>query len=395
MNIFHNEHMFTFPKPYPVKPFSPLSEENYSETMDMVVLPILAHCREDDWTSVEGEFVDLKGITSALPSPVGIHSVYYNHHDFAHYLEKIKIHRGYRGITPNSLPLQRPCQDIIDSSAMSRGTIFISIGFSESEIKFEELAWYFLQYGFDVVIIEHRGHGYSAREISQPSIVSIASWKTYESDFLAVMQHIRSQYDIPRPFYLYGHSMGGGIGAALLEDCPFLFQGAVLSAPMIAPRVSLPVTLLRYATECITLLGFGKKVIKDKNHPTNDGQNHSAWSQIRLQWYHSHRLADPHLHLENPNYQWAREALRMNHYIMKWKNISHIKTPTLVFQAGDDIWVSNHAQNAFVQKARCMHAPLRFYHIGTARHEIFNDTPTIMAKYLRSVMSFYLSDDIV
>ena len=43
MNIFHNEHMFTFPKPYPVKPFSSLSEENYSETMDMVVLPILDH----------------------------------------------------------------------------------------------------------------------------------------------------------------------------------------------------------------------------------------------------------------------------------------------------------------------------------------------------------------
>ncbi len=35
---------------------------------------------------------------------------------------------------------------------------------------------------------------------------------------------------------VYCHSMGGGIGAAVMEHYPSLFDKAVLSAPMIAPR---------------------------------------------------------------------------------------------------------------------------------------------------------------
>ena len=44
--------------------------------------------------------------------------------------------------------------------------IVISHGFSEFAEKYNEVIYYFLQQGCSVYILEHRGHGYSEREVS-------------------------------------------------------------------------------------------------------------------------------------------------------------------------------------------------------------------------------------
>lgn len=42
-------------------------------------------------------------------------------------------------------------------------TVVVLHGYTESGEKFREMTWYFLQSGFNVYAIDHRGHGRSAR----------------------------------------------------------------------------------------------------------------------------------------------------------------------------------------------------------------------------------------
>ena len=52
------------------------------------------------------------------------------------------------------------------ASGIFRGVVVISHGFTEFARKYSEMAWYFLLSGYSVCILEHRGHGHSAHDVS-------------------------------------------------------------------------------------------------------------------------------------------------------------------------------------------------------------------------------------
>ena len=100
------------------------------------------------------------------------------------------------------------------ASGVFRGAIVISHGFTEFARKYSEMAWYFLLAGYSVCILEHRGHGHSAHDVSNPSLVWIDDWRRYVADFAAFADTVGREYACVEPLNLYCHSMGGGIGAA-------------------------------------------------------------------------------------------------------------------------------------------------------------------------------------
>lgn len=124
------------------------------------------------------------------------------------------------------------------ASGVFRGAVVISHGFTEFGRKYSEMVWYFLLAGYSVCVFEHRGHGHSTHDMSNPSLVWIDDWRRYVADFATFAQTVGREVAGDGPMYLYCHSMGGGIGAAVLERYPSLFDKAVLSAPMIAPVVA-------------------------------------------------------------------------------------------------------------------------------------------------------------
>mgnify|MGYP000615210010 CR=1 FL=1 len=156
------------------------------------------------------------------------------------------------------------------ASGVFRGAIVISHGFTEFVRKYSEMAWYFLLAGYSVCILEHRGHGHSAHDVSNPSLVWIDDWRRYVADFAAFADTVGREYACGEPLNLYCHSMGGGIGAAVMEHYPSLFDKAVLSAPMIAPVVGMPTWIARIATGALCGLGFGKaRVFGHTDFPPN------------------------------------------------------------------------------------------------------------------------------
>ena len=109
-------------------------------------------------------------------------------------------------------------------------TIVLAHGFGENIMKYRELIYYFLQEGYEVFAMEHRGHGRSGRSGLDSTQVHVESWKYYVDDLEKfVTTIVKPQSKIP--LLLFGHSMGGGISAALLLRQPSLFHAAVLSVP--------------------------------------------------------------------------------------------------------------------------------------------------------------------
>ena len=65
------------------------------------------------------------------------------------------------------------------ATATFRGAIVISHGFTEFAEKYDELVWYFLLAGYSVCVLEHRGHGKSARDVDNRCMVWIDDWQRY------------------------------------------------------------------------------------------------------------------------------------------------------------------------------------------------------------------------
>ncbi|MBO6006794.1 MAG: alpha/beta hydrolase, partial [Aeriscardovia sp.] len=142
--------------------------------MKMQVLPSLKKCRSDEWTPIRGKFCRVKGIKEGKPGTGFVHWVSYNAASFDKSMREVSF----------DLPL---------------GTVVIFVGFTQSEMRFSELAWYFLKYGLNVLIVEHRGHGFSSREISDPEVVKVLHWKDYKRDFAAVVEDARKKGYLSRP----------------------------------------------------------------------------------------------------------------------------------------------------------------------------------------------------
>ncbi|MBR6439931.1 MAG: alpha/beta hydrolase [Aeriscardovia sp.] len=334
--------------------------------MEKEVLPALKACKKEGWTPVEGGFRTVPGTRRAAPGEGFVHWSFLDASAFDPALRKVS--------------LQPPL-----------GTVVVSIGFTQSEIRFAELAFYFLEYGLSVLILEHRGHGKSSREIKDPEIVKVSHWRDYERDFAAVMEDAGRKSLLTRPLFLYAHSMGGAIGAGAEEAFPLLFERAVLSSPMMLPKMKLPAFVMEAAAEAMCLIGKGDSKIPESTGFVPPSQAEPLSYRARDEWYFSKRLPCPLLHLSDACCRWSLEALRMDRAIARERSVQKILTPTLIFQAGKDALVDPAAQERFARRARREGVPIWLRRIPGARHEIFCLPPKELGRYLAEVIGFYLS----
>lgn len=130
--------------------FTLIDEAHYDAEMDGKVLPALDACVTEGW--MDPATVDWNGDElPKLDEPGQLHYCCYDAHAFDALRED-------------------------GASAAFRGAIVISHGFTEFARKYSEMAWYFLLAGYSVCILEHRGHGHSAHDVSNPSLVWIDDW---------------------------------------------------------------------------------------------------------------------------------------------------------------------------------------------------------------------------
>ncbi|WP_424943313.1 alpha/beta fold hydrolase [Aliiroseovarius crassostreae] len=111
-----------------------------------------------------------------------------------------------------------------------RGSIFLFPGRTEYIEKYGLIAAELAQLGYDTLMIDWRGQGLSDRPDKERALGHVGHFSEYQLDVQAFLA-LAKDLDLPKPWCLLGHSMGGCIGLrALHEGLPV--DGAVFSAPM-------------------------------------------------------------------------------------------------------------------------------------------------------------------
>ncbi len=271
-----------------------------------------------------------------------------------------------------------------------RAVVLFSHGFTESEEKYAELVYYFLNMGYTVYFPEHCGHGYSYRLTDDPSLVHVDRYETYVEDLLAVA-HIARQANPDVPLCLFAHSMGGGIGAAAAAQEPELFDKVLLHSPMIRPLTGgIPWGAAKAIAAVTSALGMKKKYIFGSKPygGLEDFDTSCATSRARFDWYQQKRLKYPRLQTASGSLGWLKETGRLNRFLMgsAWQKIT---APVLLLQAEGENMVSTEEQERFVAKLKKAGKTADLAVIKNARHEIFNSTDDVLAPYLEKVFAFF------
>ncbi|QUJ75164.1 alpha/beta hydrolase [Sulfitobacter albidus] len=195
----------------------------------------------------------------------------------------------------------------------ARGTVLMFPGRTEYIEKYGRTAAEFAARGLATLAVDWRGQGLADRLLDDPLIGHVDSFPDYQKDVATVMRAART-LNLPRPYFLVAHSMGGCIGLrAVMEGLGV--QAAAFTGPMwgihIAPHMRLPARIL---TKLMPRLGRGHSLPPGTkltpyvlSEPFEDNQlttDPELYDMMRLQ-----SQAHPELQLGGPSFVWLGEAL--------------------------------------------------------------------------------------
>ncbi len=202
-----------------------------------------------------------------------------------------------------------------------KGTVLLFTGRTEFIEKYGGTVRDFAELGYATITLDWRGQGLSDRALKDRSTGHVHNFLDYQNDVAALVTSAR-ELNMPRPFFLLSHSMGGAIGLRALHN-GLDVRAAVFSAPMwgilISPMVRPFAKILAAVSGVVGLRhlyapGTGPKTYVDiapydDNLLTTDREMYDMMQhQVR-----SH----PDLALGGPSLGWLHEALSETHKLSR------------------------------------------------------------------------------
>lgn len=266
-----------------------------------------------------------------------------------------------------------------------KAVVVISHGFCEFAEKFEEVIYYFLCKGYSVYIPEHRGHGKSDRAVDDLSKVYVENFDEYVRDFAGFVREIVKKERGNKKFILYAHSMGGAIGALVLEEYPHLFDCAILTSPMLKMRYNgMPEIAACFLKLYAMLFPVGKKYVPGQK--AFDGQREADYgcctSGARYEYMFRKREKNERFRMNGATYGWSIGA--MNAVKKLQRNVSRVDIPVLLLQADNDMVVNNKGQNRFAKASK----KVILIKIPNSRHEIYGSDHNTIKWYYEVIWKF-------
>lgn len=269
--------------------------------------------------------------------------------------------------------------------------VAISHGFTENIVKYSEVIWYFVQEGYNVAMADHRGHGRSYRDVSEPWLTNVNRFDDYTDDFAFFLTQVVEPVRKGLPLFLMSHSMGGAVAAHLLQQYPDLpIQKAVLGCPMICPSTNgIPTWVTMLIARTFIAIGKGKECVFVHHPYTPKSDFGEPWccasSHDRHEWYRQLQEKEPLLRNCSATYNWLRESLIQSKKVLKDANCAKISVPVLLIQGGRDVTVQNSAEDAFIAKV----PGGRKVVFPDALHEIFRGSDAQVEKYIDTITGFF------
>ena len=272
----------------------------------------------------------------------------------------------------------------------AKGSMVICHGFCEFFGKYHELAYYFYEQGYSFYFLEHRGHGYSERQVREWDKVYVKDYSDYVKDLKCFLDQVvlpvmAEKGEDKQNLFLYAHSMGGAIGTLFLEQYPDYFTCAVLSSPL------MELNLGKYPKIVVNLLLLRAKLLRRETDyvPGQKGfdgvrvfAGSSAMSKPRYEYAFRMRERDVHNRTYGGCYSWTGASIRATKKLQK--NAAKVSIPVLLFQAGQDTMVKKKGQDIFCKRAK----NVQCVYFEDAKHELFNGTAKIRDSYYEKLFEY-------
>jgi len=112
----------------------------------------------------------------------------------------------------------------------TRGTVLLMPGRTEYIEKYGLVVGDLQDRGYATIVVDWRGQGLADRLLDDPDMGHVLKFADYQRDVAAMVQAAR-ELEMPQPYYMLSHSMGGCIALrSLLEGLEV--KASVFSAPM-------------------------------------------------------------------------------------------------------------------------------------------------------------------
>lgn len=197
--------------------------------------------------------------------------------------------------------------------ARARGTVLIFPGRTEFIEKYGQTATGLGKRGLASVAIDWRGQGLADRLTDNALIGHVERFVDYQKDVAAMIRHARA-CDLPRPFFLLAHSMGGAIGLrAVMEG--LAVDAVAFSGPMWGIKIAPHLKPIAWTLSTVMpRLGQGLRLppgTRLEHHVLADGfaGNLLTRDPAQFEIMRQQLLAQPELALGGPSMVWLREAL--------------------------------------------------------------------------------------
>mgnify|MGYP001818230703 CR=1 FL=1 len=265
------------------------------------------------------------------------------------------------------------------------GTVLIFPGRTEFAEKYGHIARHFHAAGLAVVTIDWRGQGLSDRLAHDALLGHVLSFPDYQRD-VAEMLFAAAEMDLPKPWRLVAHSMGGAIGLrALIEGLPV--DRAVFSAPMwgiAVPAHKRPMafvlpTLARHLGRHLNYVpGTGPDAYVSEADFRTNMLTHDA---AHFEYLGRMAAEEPRFALGGPSLHWFDEAVR------ECRSLAAMPRPTLPVQT----FVGTDESIVSVAAIRNMHAAWPSGSLKVlegARHELMMEAEPWRSDFLDPATSF-------
>ncbi len=264
--------------------------------------------------------------------------------------------------------------------AAPAGTVLLFPGRTEYVEKYGPLARALRAEGLGTLSIDWRGQGLSDRILDDPLGGHVVAFTDYQRDVAAMVAHAAAR-DLPRPWHLLAHSMGGAIGLrALLNGLPV--ASATFSAPMWG--IALKGSLRPLAWSVAWAAGHAG--LDHHYAPGTSGAvylsttpfaaNLLTTDRVVYDWMLRQTEVHPDLALGGPSLRWLGEALREARALARRPSP---EVPTLVLLGHDEAVVDPAAVHA--RMGRWPGGTLHL--LPGARHEVLMEAPLIRNAALR------------
>lgn len=268
-----------------------------------------------------------------------------------------------------------------------QGTVFILPGRSEFIEKFHNVICGFKERGFDTLTIDWRGQGMSDRLLPNRRKGYIDRFSSYHQDFADLMAYAKSQ-NLPRPYILYGHSMGGLFAARYLRDYKDDLTAGILIAPMLRLGLGPIVRFLNiFIPKLQILLGRGESFAFKCDYRNTyerdfEGnlltQNHERFEELAELM----RLA-PDLVVGGPTWRWVGET---NQEMKRVRKAPASSLPFITIIGCNDKVVSNSTARHYTNQASCG----AYAEIANSLHEPMQECDEIRQTTWQAIDDFLL-----